>query len=125
MTKIGGQPVWLEEAQWPFSRDTGEPMQFLGQFTLGGGRSAYVFMGADDLSAEPEGGENAVVIQRSGRLQDFVTVERGPAPGEVVTFFRERPNSRVVMGNHERKLWAITNYVMRIPSQQCGTGPRR
>lgn len=30
-------------------------------------------------------------------------VDRGPAPGEVIRLFRERPNSAVVMGNHERK----------------------
>ncbi|MER6951316.1 hypothetical protein ABT294_45600 [Nonomuraea sp. NPDC000554] len=82
VTKIGGQPVWLEEPQWPFSRFTGEPMQFLGQFTLGGGRLAYVFMGDEELSGEPEGGENAVVIQPGGRIPEFVTVRaqaEGPA----------------------------------------------
>jgi serine/threonine protein phosphatase 1 len=30
-------------------------------------------------------------------------VDRGPAPGEVVRFLRKRPNTVVVMGNHERK----------------------
>lgn len=30
-------------------------------------------------------------------------VDRGPAPGEVVEFLRTRPNTVVVMGNHERK----------------------
>ncbi|MFG3439525.1 hypothetical protein ACGF0J_19975 [Nonomuraea sp. NPDC047897] len=82
VTKIGGQPVWLEEPQWPSSGITGEPMQFLGQFTIGGGRLAYVFMGDEDLSALPEGGENAVVIQPGGRVPDFVTVRaraEGPA----------------------------------------------
>ena len=82
VTKIGGQPVWLEEPQWPFSRISGEPMQFLGQFTLGGGRLAYVFMGDEDLSGLPEGGDNAVVIQPGGRIPDFVTVRaqaEGPA----------------------------------------------
>ncbi|MFI6601391.1 hypothetical protein ACIBHX_34520 [Nonomuraea sp. NPDC050536] len=82
VTKIGGQPVWLEEPQWPFSRFTGEPMQFLGQFTLGGGRLAYVFMGDEDLCGLPEGSENAVVVQPAGRIPDFVTVRaqaEGPA----------------------------------------------
>lgn len=82
VTKIGGQPVWLEEPQWPFSRDTGRPFQFLGQFTLDGGRLAYLFMGDDEVSMEPEGGENVVVIQPGGRLPDVVIVRAqatGPA----------------------------------------------
>ena len=29
VTKFGGQPVWLEEPQWPISRSYGEPMQFI------------------------------------------------------------------------------------------------
>ncbi|SEH01536.1 hypothetical protein SAMN05444920_120240 [Nonomuraea solani] len=85
VTKLGGQPVWLEEPQWPLSGATGEPMQFLGQFTLGGGRLAYVFMGDEEYSGgtfEPEGGENAVVIQPGGRVPDHLTVRAraaGPA----------------------------------------------
>jgi hypothetical protein len=86
--KIGGQPVWLEEPQWPLSDTTGEPMQFLGQFTREGARLAYLFMGDEDGEGVvggtclPEGGENVVVIQPGGRLPDFVTVRaraEGPA----------------------------------------------
>ncbi|UAC01277.1 hypothetical protein Dvina_26495 [Dactylosporangium vinaceum] len=75
--KLGGQPVWLEAPQWPLSRDMGTPMWFIGQFPLPAdvgpsGALAYVFMtdaarGAD-YSAEPEGGENAVIVQPGGRL---------------------------------------------------------
>jgi hypothetical protein len=85
VTKIGGQPVWLEAPQWPLSRETGEPLQFLGQFTLDGGRLAYLFMGEHNVgygTHDPEGGENAVVIQPGGRVPDFVTVRvqaEGPA----------------------------------------------
>jgi hypothetical protein len=88
VTKVGGQPVWLEEPQWPLSRETGEPMRFLGQFALEGGRLAYLFMTGDgdgewvDGTYEPEGGENALVIQPGGRIPDFVTVE-GRAAGPV------------------------------------------
>ncbi|WP_173095717.1 hypothetical protein [Actinomadura verrucosospora] len=80
VTKIGGQPAWLEEPQWPSSRFTGDPMQFLGQFTIDGGRLAYVFMDDEELSRLPEDGENAVVIQLGGRIPDFVTV-RAQAEG--------------------------------------------
>ncbi|MEV6949542.1 hypothetical protein AB0N07_48125 [Streptomyces sp. NPDC051172] len=89
VTKVGGQPVWLEEPQWPLSRETGRPMEFLGQFALEGGRLAFLFMTGDereyvDGTWEPEGGENALVIQPGGRVPDFVTVERraeGPSAG--------------------------------------------
>ncbi|MEV6394075.1 hypothetical protein AB0M39_04715 [Streptomyces sp. NPDC051907] len=89
VTKIGGQPVWLEEPQWPLSRKTGEPMQFLGQFALDGGRIAYLFM-TDvqveyvDGTWEPDGGENALLIQPGGRIPDSVTVRaqaEGPTAG--------------------------------------------
>jgi hypothetical protein len=44
VTKVGGQPVWREQPQWPLSREAGRPMEFLGQFALEGGRLAYLFM---------------------------------------------------------------------------------
>ncbi|HEX4812855.1 MAG TPA: metallophosphoesterase family protein [Nonomuraea sp.] len=48
-------------------------------------------------------------------------VDRGPAPGEVVTFFQERPNSLVVMGNHERKhVRGIFSYAQEITRLQLG-----
>lgn len=87
VTKVGGQPLWLEEPQWPLSRQTGRPMEFLGQFALDGGRLAYLFMTSDDQvdnTWQPEGGENALLIQPGGRVPDFVTVERrveGPSCG--------------------------------------------
>lgn len=48
-------------------------------------------------------------------------VDRGPAPGKVVEFFRERPNSVVVMGNHERKhVRGIFSYAQEITRLQMG-----
>ncbi|WP_285577770.1 metallophosphoesterase [Actinoallomurus iriomotensis] len=48
-------------------------------------------------------------------------VDRGPAPGEVVGLFRERPNSVVVMGNHERKhVRGIFSYAQEITRLQLG-----
>ncbi|MFJ6083583.1 hypothetical protein ACIQI8_19505 [Streptomyces sp. NPDC092369] len=80
VTKVGGQPVWLAEPQWPLSRGTGRPMEFLGQFALAGGRLAYLFMTGDgndsvDGTFDPEGGENALVVQPDGRVPEFVTVD--------------------------------------------------
>ncbi|WP_171162290.1 metallophosphoesterase family protein [Streptomyces sp. I05A-00742] len=49
-------------------------------------------------------------------------VDRGPAPGEVVRLFRERPNSVVVMGNHERKhVRGIFSYAQEITRLQLGS----
>jgi uncharacterized protein YwqG len=74
ITKFGGQPVWLTEPQWPLSRELGVPMRFIGQvaippeqFPEGRGKVAYIFMTDTDDHVdgtwEPNGGENAVIIQ--------------------------------------------------------------
>lgn len=48
-------------------------------------------------------------------------VDRGPAPGDVVRLFRERPNSVVVMGKHERKhVRGIFSYAQEITRLQLG-----
>ncbi|MEO3782633.1 metallophosphoesterase family protein [Actinocorallia sp. B10E7] len=48
-------------------------------------------------------------------------VDRGPAPGDVVDFFRERPNSVALMGNHERKhVRGIFSYAQEITRLQLG-----
>lgn len=48
-------------------------------------------------------------------------VDRGPAPGDVVRFFRERPNSVVLMGNHERKhVRGVFSYAQEITRLQMG-----
>ena len=101
VTKLGGEPTWLREPQWPLSRSRNRPMPFIGQFRLDDGtgeaRLAYVFMSdlfifdledeegaGDDLGDEydeaiddtflPDGGENAVIIQPDGRIPSFVVV---------------------------------------------------
>jgi uncharacterized protein YwqG len=74
VTKFGGQPTWVEGPQWPLSRQTGRPMRFLAQIALeppafvgAGGKMAYIFITDEeeyvDGTWEPDGGENAVVIQ--------------------------------------------------------------
>ncbi len=85
VTKVGGRPVWLDAPQWPLSEESGEPMEFIGQFELPGDRLAYVFMAADvsDTFA-PEGGENAVIVQPGGRVPDFVAGVRELASGPSV-----------------------------------------
>lgn len=89
VTKFGGQPVWLGEPQWPLSRATGHPMRFICQIALDPdlfgtilGRMAYVFMTDEeqfvDGTWEPEGGENAVIIQPSMPSGPTVSVATGP-----------------------------------------------
>ena len=77
MTKFGGQPVWISAPEWPLSKQIGEPMRFICQVVLYPeifgdveGKMAYLFMtdGEDyvDGTWEPEGGENALIIQPNG-----------------------------------------------------------
>ena len=76
VTKFGGQPTWLGEPQWPLSRETGNPMRFICQIRLtkelvpdAEAEMAYLFMteeedgGFVDGTYEPDGGENAVILQ--------------------------------------------------------------
>jgi hypothetical protein len=85
VTKLGGQPVWLQAPQWPLSASVGEPMTFIGQFRLDEPdqvRVAYLFMteGYDvDTTWDSEGGENAVIVQPGGEIPSFVTVRELPA----------------------------------------------
>lgn len=91
VTKFGGQPVWLTEPQWPLSRALGVPMRFIGQiaipvdlFPKGEGKIAYLFMTDTedyvDGTWEPNGGENAVIIQPpEGSEPPIVQVEQNVA----------------------------------------------
>lgn len=77
-TKFGGQPNWIEGPQWPISKQLESPMRFIGQVNLGDvsgefeGKTAFLFMTEEDEYVddtwEPDGGENAVVIQPGGEL---------------------------------------------------------
>ncbi len=85
VAKVGGQPVWLREPQWPLSGADGTPMWFIGRIDVPATAQpssglAYVFMTdatepVDD-TAEPEGGENAVIIQSSEPRQSHGEVPR-------------------------------------------------
>jgi hypothetical protein len=84
ITKFGGHPVWLSQAETPTSRLTKVPMHFICQVLIpkdwySGNelRMAYVFMtdaGFDDRASEtwdPTFGETAVIVQ-SGRPENAV-----------------------------------------------------
>ena len=76
VTKFGGQPTWVSEPQWPMSRETGNSMRFICQIKLNNelfsvvtAQMAYLFMTDEDDDEfvdgtyEPDGGENAVILQ--------------------------------------------------------------
>lgn len=89
VTKFGGQPIWLHEPQWPLSRATGKPMRFIGQLAIEKeifgqvpAQMAYLFMTDEDEHIdgtwEPDGGENAVVVQPG--VVDFPTKKLSDGP---------------------------------------------
>ena len=90
VTKFGGQPVWIGEPQWPLSKSTGKPMRFIGQIAIDStqfspvtARMAYLFMtdGEEyvDGTWEPDGGENAVVLQPGQTTVKTQPLAQGPS----------------------------------------------
>lgn len=50
-------------------------------------------------------------------------VDRGPDPGAVVDFFRQRPNTLALCGNHERKhVRGVLSYSQQVTAAQLGEG---
>jgi|SRR5581483_6011438 len=89
ITKFGGQPVWITDPEWPVSKQTGNPMQFICQIALYpelfgdvAGKVAYVFMTDDednvDGTWDPDSGENAVIIQPNGTNVTTTAIATGP-----------------------------------------------
>jgi uncharacterized protein DUF1963 len=96
VTKFGGQPFWLCEPQWPLSRSTGRPMQFICQIVLdpeifpnAKGKMAYLFIADDsegyvDETGKPGGGENAVIIQPGKTTLPVSNQSTGPTLDKLV-----------------------------------------
>lgn len=98
VTKFGGQPVWIETPAWPLSAETGRPMRFIAQIALDPAlfgdvpaRMAYLFMTDDeewvDGTYEPEGGENALILQPGDFAGPTTNQPEGPTLFRIV----ERP----------------------------------
>ncbi|CAM3344295.1 hypothetical protein [Stackebrandtia soli] len=113
-TKIGGQPNWVDTPQWPTSKESGELMEFIGQFRLPSDetRMAYLFMTGEGnpTSWESEAGENALIVQGPGsRLPAFLTVTddaKGPTVGPDVTVrLSEQPDSHGLNYMGGRPAW--------------------
>ena len=90
VTKFGVQPVWLERPEWPLSKELGRQMQFVCQialdpdiFGVSPGKMAYLFITGEsewvDATYDPEGGENAIIIQPGG-TNDVETVPESEGP---------------------------------------------
>jgi hypothetical protein len=89
-TKFGGQPVWLDGPEWPLSRETGNPMRFIGQIALSteifgemSAKMAYLFMTDEEEHIDgtwlPDGGENALILQPQGVFDGEVQpLKQGP-----------------------------------------------
>ena len=89
ITKFGGQPVWLDEPQWPLSAETGNPMRFVCQIAIDPSifgpvrtKMAYIFMTDEeeyvDGTWEPDGGENAVILQPGNTSLPVKPLAEGP-----------------------------------------------
>lgn len=89
VTKFGGQPVWLEKAEWPLSKETGKPMEFICQIELSAAlfpdskaKMAYLFMTEEDEyidgTWEPDGGENAIILQPGSPQVPVADLTEGP-----------------------------------------------
>ncbi|HTE49441.1 MAG TPA: metallophosphoesterase [Kofleriaceae bacterium] len=73
--------------------------------------------------------ELLALLDRIGPSQDDVLVsvgdlvDRGPEPAEVIRFFRDRPGSVVLTGNHERKhVRGVRSYAQEMTRLQLGAG---
>ena len=89
VTKFGGQPVWVDRPMWPLSKSTGNPMRFIcqiaidpSQFPSVSARMAYLFMTDEeeyvDGTWEPDGGENAIILQPGQTVIPTKTATEGP-----------------------------------------------
>jgi len=95
VTKFGGQPVWIDKPQWPLSEQTRNPMEFICQIALSDdlfpgmeGKVAYVFMTEEeeyvDETWEPDGGENAIIIQPGVTSAVVSEIVDGPSIKEYI-----------------------------------------
>ena len=106
VTKFGGQPVWLDSPQWPVSKSTGKPMQFIGQIeineTLYGpsiAKMAYIFYAGEETESwEMDSGDNAIILQPGKAKVASLPLFEGPT----VTGINKEPcEYSVLLHSHE------------------------
>ncbi|MEW6347583.1 MAG: DUF1963 domain-containing protein [Thermodesulfobacteriota bacterium] len=137
VTKFGGQPVWVTGPQWPFSPSTGQPMCFISQIELTAelfgpcdARMAYVFMTDHpdvDNSWEPDGGENAVILQPGTSRARIEPLRQGPSLYCMVRsrwsrYLVEEPcEFRVALTYHDDPLFVPESTRMHWSENECET----
>jgi len=88
VTKFGGQPLWMKDAQWPLSKATAKPLRFIGQLDLtqpglelDDPMMAYLFVEIYDEHDDKYCEENFAVILQS-RQSSGVVGPTGPVASE-------------------------------------------
>jgi uncharacterized protein YwqG len=97
VTKFGGAPVWLSQAQWPLGTQSDEPMMFIAQIALDvlgfPGAMAYIFMDDSEEAGNtwsPDAGGNAVVVQPGDNPFPVSPQNDGPRLTELVMLDKRR-----------------------------------
>lgn len=100
ITKFGGQPVWINQPEWPFSKKTQQPLRFICQIALdthifgeNTAKMVYFFMGdAKQANGEFICSEHSVVVQPGKNTGLLRNEKEGP------TLLSQNPDSH---GNAE------------------------
>lgn len=119
VTKFGGQPIWIEEPQWPISKSTGKPMKFIGQiaideslFGISKARIAYIFYAGDETKSwDMDSGDNAVILQPGTPEQITKPLTEGPSllcsnqkPCEYSALLHHHEDSQFIP-EYEQRTW--------------------
>ncbi|MDT0342911.1 YwqG family protein [Streptomyces litchfieldiae] len=100
-TRLGGQPHWLAEPQWPVNPYENELASFMGQFRVAaadGDRMVYLF----DIGFS---GEHATVVQPGGRVtESFETRAAATGPTDLDRVHLLRVAEEVDFSDVEREL---------------------
>ena len=123
VTKFGGQPTWIGTPAWPLSRQTGRPMRYIAQVALDPRifgtiptRMAYLFMTDEeefvDGTYEPDGGENAVVLQPGS----FAGPAAEQAEGPTLYRMAQRPGA-------DRLVAEPCEFAVSLASGEAADGP--
>lgn len=104
-TRLGGQPHWLEEPQWPVDPYEDELASFMGQFRVpaadgGGNGDRMVYLFAIGFS-----GEHATVVQPGGQVtESFETRAAATGPTDLDRVHLLRVAEEVDFSQVEREL---------------------
>jgi uncharacterized protein YwqG len=134
VTKFGGQPFRLNQSDWPKSKETGNPMQFICQvvfdeelFPGSKGKIAYIFMTAEedyvDDTWEPDGGENAVIISSIDNKIDKSLVFQGPTLEEYQVGLQIKAEPKFEISDDESSDTEYDEYDLLLQGNKIGGTP--